>query len=227
MSREREGKKTMKNAMIRPIAIERAWHLARLHNHHWAADGRPVAWAYARAIRAVYAAWAAWREADDQEAGALAYQATIVLRDAAEDAWHSCRFGADTVEVIPRTEEEADLIGMLPAGQIGGIYFCLSHVTLTGRLGWTIAPDGVVELTVHRPGNRRVLRATVQVGRRVAIEVLRPADVEMRHAATLAEAIDAAAGGCLHPSVIMEEVYDLLPSRRTADVMAALASREA
>jgi len=35
-----------------------------------------------------------------------------------------------------------------------------------------------------------------------------------------------AAGVRLHPSVIMEEVYDLLPSRRTADVMAALAYRE-
>jgi len=224
--------------MIQPIAVERAWHLARLHGHHWASNGRPVAWAYARAIRAADAARAAWepvlrdlrygRDATEPEVVRLrtACETTIAIRDAAEDAWRNNR--EDVVEVVPRTEEEAVLIGMLPAGQCGGIYFRLAHRTQSGRLGWEITPGGVVTLTIYRPEDLAVLRATVHVGlgRRVTIEVLRPVDVEERHAATLTEAITAAAGVRLHPSVVMEEVYDLLPSRRTADVMAALAYRE-
>jgi len=69
---------------------------------------------------------------------------------------------------------------------------CLVHATASGRLAWTIRPDGAVSLEVHRP-NGRCLEAFVPPHRRVRSVGIDagPRPAMGRHVECLAEALTA------------------------------------
>jgi hypothetical protein len=189
------------NTTPSPLAVERAFRMARIHGHLWAQfDAQPCYLELGRAIKARQEAAAAYltctlQPKEDYEATQAAYQRLAGTNNAYRDATavandpDPCPDDEDWPEAKPpANHEEALLLSLAAAhldlGPCGGIPYApsadgsINHKTATGRLWWCVTSTGAVLITVRRP---HVALMTVILGENGKVHVSQHAPLGTRH----------------------------------------------